>query len=152
MFAEWMDAMTLITSGASLWDISEALSKLGNEMTEKLCMRRLNGHYLWDLLHFSIYAKRADVVDYMFKEDLFLKSYSTDTNKMSAEKLPYLHMACVCGNEDIVEMIMFYRPQEKKMVIYTESLYWTSFMDTIRKGNKPHSQPVHLGFLGLILS
>ena len=86
-------------------------------------------HYNWDLLHFAIYAKRRDVVEYFFKEDLFLQD-SNAGNKF----LPYLHMACVCGDKEIFDLIMRYRPEEQNLIIFTQAADWGCFLNTMRKG------------------
>ena len=121
----------LITSSSSLSDVSEALSKLDKKTIERQQTDIHSTHYKWDLLHFAIYAKRVDVVEYMIKKDLFQVPRSWFD---AAKLLPHLHIACICGNVEIFELIMLHRPREKGLDINRQSLQWTTFLDTMRKG------------------
>ena len=128
----WKTVKSLILSGAKLSDIVEGLSKISDKDRIQ-CMRQESPdeYYKWDLLHFAIYAKRRDVVEYLFKEDLFLPS-----SKAGTTMLPYSHMACVCCDIDIVDLTMHHRPQEKDLIIHTQALDWDCFLEVFKKGKK----------------
>ena len=126
---EWTHIADMITSGDSLTDISEYISRLTGSRTRTIKWHEPQNSL--DLMHGTIVLNRPDVVQYLFEKELSVKSDS----RAKHVYIPYLHLACICGFVDIIDLVVAYRPIEKTYYITTGTIRWVHFMTLFDKGN-----------------
>ena len=129
---EWTHIAEMIWSGDSLTDISEYISRLTGSRTRTIKWHEpQNDRYSLDLMHGTILLNRPDVVQYFFEKELSVKS----DERAKRVYIPYLHFACICGFEDIIDLVVAYRSLEKTHYITTATMYWVNFSTLFEEGN-----------------
>ena len=131
---EWRHIRDMIMSGDSLTNISEYISGLTGSRTRTIKWLEPQNADIrgsLDLMHMAILLNRPDVVQYFFEKELSVKS----DERAKRVYIPYLHFACICGFEDIIDLVVAYRSLEKTHYITTATMYWVNFSTLFEEGN-----------------